>query len=277
MGIFSRRSRRGRGFFAKEIVELSGPMTPADLGVPEFEQPEYVRLHVLGSDLDVQPFDSEFIVDVEAPGREPYRGRIRSGTTPSSLRGLVIDWRVPGLVDRADPEQIVVLEPPCGPDLPLVEPEVQANRDARDLRTAEILGRYPVPSAAQLHERMRPTAPATHPLWDAVCFRMGLLSSAEATAVLDRIRAEGDDWSRASRALHMSRPSFESNLFREQGKALAHLDDVAPFGKHFDEQPLMTIGMAVLQHELMPEQTHPAAYQRVIRPFTEVCGPIEVS
>lgn len=64
------------------------------------------------------------------------------------------------IIDGADPKRVILLEPPCGPDLPLVPDDLQAIRDARDLRTSALAALYPPPSAAELANLMTPTASA---------------------------------------------------------------------------------------------------------------------
>ncbi|QZY52393.1 hypothetical protein [Leucobacter tenebrionis] len=247
-----------------------------DIGVPDLVEPEHVRIRVLGSATS-RRYDGAFVVDVHAPGREPVRGEVRSGMKPSSLGGLVPGFFVPGIVDRANPSRILLVEPPCGPDLPLVDPKVQQNRDMRDLRTAALLHRYPPPSTARLFELMEPTASAAHPLWDAVRFRMGLMTGPEARAVLDRIRADGNAWDEAQVAVNPAWHLLGSDFFTPQAECLSHLGKVAPGGREIDEQPLMSIGLAVLLRELHREQVDPDAYARLVRPFVEVCGPIDGS
>ncbi|WP_353115161.1 hypothetical protein [Microbacterium sp.] len=219
-------------------------------------------------------YDGAFVVEVHAPGQEPRRAEIRSGTRPSSLGGLVHGFFVPGIRDRANPSRILLLEPPCGPDLPLVDPKMQRHRDARDLRTAELQHKYPPPTTAQLFELMRPTASATHPLWDALRYRMGLMTNPEARAVLNRIRADGNAWDESLVFVNPGHHFVGSNMTVEQADCLSHVAKVAPGGREIDEQPLMSIGLAVLLRELHPEEVDHGAYARLVQPFVEVCGSI---
>ena len=239
-----------------------------DVGVPELAEPEHVRLRVLDCN---QSLD----VEIHAPGGAPYRGTTRSGTRPFSTSGLVVGFFAPGIIDRATPARILLLEPPCGPDLPLVGPEQQQVRDARDLRTAALLHRYPVPSTAKLFERMQPTASATHPLWDALRFRMGLMTTPEARAVLERIRADGNAWDEARTAVNPAWHFLGSDFFTPQADCLSQLARVAPGGRDIDEQPLMTIGLAVLLRELRPDAVDPEPFARLVQPFIDVCGQID--
>lgn len=257
----ARRERREDGRFC-------------DVGVPEFVEAQYAKLLVLGL-AESRRYNGAYLVEVQCPGREPYRATIRSGTNPSSIRSLVLGFHAPGLIDCAHPSRVALLEPPCGPNLPMVEPLVQKNRDARDLRTSELLLRYPPPATAQLFEMMRPTASAVHPLWDALRFRMGLMTTLEAEAVLDRIRGDGNAWQETLVTLNPGWHLPSSDFFTTQAECLGHLARVAPAGGAIDEQPLMSIGLAVLLRELRPEAVDMALFDRLVRPFVEVCGPID--
>lgn len=245
-----------------------------DVGVPDLADPAHARVKSLGM-ADGRRGDGGWVVDVLVPGRESVRGTIRSGTKPGGLGGLVIRFDVPAIVDLADPERILLLEPPCGPDLPLVEPDMQRVRDARDLRTSALGLRYPPPSTARLFSLMAPTASAVHPLWDAMRFRMGLMTTTEARAVLDGIRADGDDWSDAYARGNPAGYLLGSDFFVPQAECLSHLRNIAPGGGDIDEQPLMTIGLAVLLRELRPDLVDPQLFARLVRPFVDVCGPID--
>lgn len=256
------------------LAPRAGDGRYCDVGVLDLSEPEHVRLRVLGSAASRQ-YDGAFLVEVHAPGQEPRRAHIRSGTRPSSLGGLVHGFSVPGVHDRANPSRVLLLEPPCGPDLPMVDPKMRQHRDTRDLRTAELQRTYPAPSTAQLLELMRPTASATHPLWDAVRYRMGLMTSAEARAVLDRIRADGNAWDEALVLVNPGSRFVGSDMTSWQADCLSHIAKVAPGGREIDEQPLMSIGLAVLLRELHPEELDHGAYARLVRPFVDVCGEID--
>lgn len=262
MGWFDRpagRMARGGG---------SSGAVGADVGVPELAEPLYARALVLGTGV------RSAIVEVQAPGREPFRAELRSGTQPSGFSGLVLRWHVPVIIDAADPSGALLLEPPCGPDLPLVPDELQAVRDARDLRTSALAVRYPPPSAARLAATMAPTASAAHPAWDAVCFRLGLMTTAEARAVVDAIRADGNAWGRAETELYSYGPSIPDDLRKRVGTFIGHLVEVAPHGRDLDVAPFWTFGVAALMRDLHPGEADAAVFERVMRPFTGVCGPL---
>jgi hypothetical protein len=263
MGIFGRLGRRRQRkdtFFC-------------DVGVPDLSEPEPVQLHVLDFSTH-KTYNDVIDVEVRAPGDAPYAATLRSGTTPSSASGLVIGFEAPGRIARADRARILLLEPPGGHDLPTVDAALQAVRDARDLRTAELSHRYPAPSTAELFERMSPTASATHPLWDALRFRMSLMTTAEARAVLDRIRAHGTTWQELQIALNPAWELGDMDVFTVQARCLQHLSNVAPGGGSLDEQPLMSIGLGVLLRELRPHQVDPDLYAPFVQPFVDVCGEI---
>lgn len=240
----------------------------ADIAVPDLIAPLYARALVLERDGTV------VTVEVQPPGRESFRAELRSGTDPGSLSGLVIRWHVPVIIDASVPDTVLLLEPPCGPDLPLVPEGLQAIRDARDLRTSALATRYPPPSAAELAALLEPTASAVHPAWDAVCYRLGLLTTHEACAVLDGIRSDGNGWERAESVLYSWGPSIPDDLRKQVGAHLMHLDHVAPQGRDIDRQPFWTFGVAALMRDLSPSEVELKVFQRVMRPFVDVCGPL---
>ncbi|MET7641131.1 hypothetical protein [Streptomyces sp. NPDC005438] len=240
----------------------------ADVGVPDLVEPLYARALVLAVDRGTAT------VDVQPPGRGSFRTELRSGTSPDSFRGLVPRWHVPVVLDASDPDTVVLLEPPCGPDLPLVPDDLQHVRDARDLRTSELTERYPPPSAARLSVLMEPTASAVHPAWDALCFRLGLLTTPEARTVLDRIRADGNAWQRAEEELYAWGPFLPDDPRKQVGTFFAHLDSVAPREPRIDSAPFWTFGVAALMRDFKPEETGLKVFERVMRPFVEVCGPL---
>lgn len=241
----------------------------SDVGVPELTHPSYARALMLDTG-----GDRTATVEVQPPGQAPYRAELRSGTTPGSLAGLVIRWHWPVVYDAQQPDVVYALEPPCGPDLPLISAELQAVRDARDLRTTTLAEKYPPPSAAQLFVLMRPTASAVHPAWDAVCSRMGLMTTTEAQAVLDNIRADGNGWDRAQAHLYSWGPDVPDDLRLEFGKYISHLYYVAPQGRELDRKSFWTLGIAALMRGLKPSEVEPAVFERVMRPFTDACGPL---
>ncbi|MFB6393307.1 hypothetical protein [Polymorphospora lycopeni] len=91
-------------------------------------------------------------VDVQSPGRDSFRAELRGGTEPGSFTGLVMRWHAPVIIDNADQSTVILLEPPCGPDLPLVPRPVKlappADVSGEDRRTAT--GTGSVPSAYQM-------------------------------------------------------------------------------------------------------------------------------
>ncbi|RDB49102.1 hypothetical protein [Tsukamurella tyrosinosolvens] len=238
----------------------------ADVGVPDLVEPVYARALVLHADLAVAT------VEVQPPGRASFRVELRSGSDPGSFSGLVIRWHVPVIVDGEGARRVVLLEPPCGPDLPLVTDDLQAVRDARDLRTSALAARYPPPSAAGLANLMAPTASAAHPAWDAVCYRIGLLTTLEARAILDRIRSDGNAWERAVAELYSWGPNIPDDLRKQVGLYLSHLYDVAPQGRGIDSGPFWTLGVVALMRDLSPGDVDAQVFERVMRPFIEVCG-----
>lgn len=240
----------------------------ADVGVPDLAEPVYARALVLHVDHDAA------IVEVQPPGRAFFRAELRSGTDPGGFTGLVVRWHAPVIIDGADTRCVVLLEPPCGPDLPLVPDALQAIRDARDLRTSALAARYPPPSAAELANVMEPTASAAHPAWDAVCSRLGLLTTPEAQAVLDRIRSDGNAWVRAEAELYSWGPSVPDDLRKRVGLFLSHLHDVAPQGRGIDRGPFWTLGVAALMRDLAPGEVDARVFELVLGPFVDVCGPL---
>lgn len=248
----------------------------ADIGVPELGEPVYARARVLESVLGdtVVTYHSIVTADIEVPGSEPYRVRLRSGTDPDGLNGLVLGRHVPVIVDAADLERVIVIEPPCGPDLPLVPDDLQKIRDARDMRTAALAEKYPPPSAHQMELRLRPTASAAHPYWDAVCWRLGLLTTIEVREIIDRIRADGNAWDSATAELYSCGPLLPDDLRRRVGDYVMHVQRVAPAISYAEEQVLWTLGVAALMRDLGSDEVDDAVYERVMRPFVEVCGPL---
>ncbi|BDH59031.1 hypothetical protein [Tsukamurella sp. PLM1] len=240
----------------------------ADVGVPDLADPVHARALVLEVD------GAAATVEVQPPDRAAFRTELRSGTDPTGFSGLVVRWHVPALVDGADPRRVFLLEPPCGPDLPLVPDELQAIRDARDLRTSALAARYPPPSAAELAHLMAPTASAAHPAWDAVCYRLGLMTTLEAHAVLDGIRRDGNAWDRAEAHLYSWGPSIPDDLRTRVGAFLSHLYDVAPQGPGIKRQPFWTLGVAALMRDLSPGDVDATVFERVMRPLVEACGPL---
>ena len=150
---------------------------------------------------------------------------------------------------------MVLLEPPCGPDLPLVPDDLQAIRDARDLRTSALAGQYPPPSASELAKVMEPIASAAHPAWDALCYRLGLMTTLEAHAILDGIRRDGNSWEKAEAQLYSWGPSVPDDLRKQVGAFLLHLDHVAPQGPGIDPRPFWTLGVASLMRDLAPDES----------------------
>lgn len=242
----------------------------ADVGVPDLAAPLHARALVLHRGSGA----AEAIVEVQPPGREPFRAELRSGSDPGGFAGLVMRRHVPVIIDADDPTIVILLEPPCGPDLPLVPEDLQAVREARDLRTAGLMKRYPVPAPAELAMLMEPTASAVHPAWDAVCCRMGLLTTAEAQAVLDRLRGDGNAWDRAEAELYSWGPSVPDDLRKQVGSFLSHLYEVAPQGRGIVNAPFWTFGVAALMRDLSPGEVPAAVFERVMRPFVDVCGPL---
>lgn len=242
----------------------------ADVGVPDLAAPLYARALVLHRDSGA----GDAIVEVQPPGRESFRSELYSGSDPGGFSGLVMRWHVPVIIDADDPTMVILLEPPCGPDLPLVPEDLQAVREARDLRTTALTTRYPVPAAAELAMLMEPTASAVHPAWDAVCYRMGLLTTAEAQAVLDRIRSDGNAWDRAETELYSWGPSVPDDLRMQVGLFLSHLYKVAPQGRGIERGPFWTFGVAALMQDLSQGEVPKTVFERVMRPFVEVCGPL---
>lgn len=247
--------------------EVGAPL-PADVGAPDLVEPLYARALVLESDR------SSAVVEVQPPGRASYRAELRSGTDPGSFTGLVMRWHVPVIVDAADPERVLLLEPPCGPDLPLVPADLQAIRDARNLRTSALAAQYPPPSAAELANLMEPTVSAAHPAWDAVCFRLGLLSTLEARAVLNGIRSDGNGWEQAEERLYSWGPRIPDDLRKQVGAFFLHLDHVAPQGPGIDLQPFWTLGVAALMRDLAADEVDTGVFERVMGPFVDVSGPL---
>jgi len=242
----------------------------ADVGVPDLAEPVYARAMVL--DVDRGHRRHSALVEVQPPGGEPYRAELRSGSDPGGFAGLVIRWHVPVLTDGAAPDTVILLEPPCGPDLPSVAPEMQTVRDARDLRTAALADRYRPPSAAELAAFLAPTATVVHPAWDAVCYRLGLLTTLEARAVVDGIRSDGNAWDRAEAELYSWGPSIPDDLRTRVGAFVSHLDDVAPHGRGIDRAPFWTFGVAALMRDLHPDEVDAQVFGTVMRPFVGVCG-----
>lgn len=238
----------------------------ADVGVPDLAEPVYARALVLRVEHDAA------IIEVQPPGRASFRAELHSGTDPGSFTGLVIRWHAPVIIDGSNPRRVILLEPPCGPDLPLIPDDLQTIRDARDLRTSALAARYPPPSAAELANLMAPTASAAHPAWDAVCYRLGLLTTLEAHAVLDRIRSDGNAWVRAEQQLYSWGPSVPDDLRQRVGLFLSHLYDVAPQGRGIDRGPFWTLGVAALMRDLSPGDVDVQVFERVMRPFIDVCG-----
>lgn len=246
----------------------TGDAASADVGVPDLAEPVYARALVLQVDHDAA------IIEVQPPGRASFRAELRSGTDPESFTGLVIRWHAPVIIDGADPKRVILLEPPCGPDLPLVPDDLQAIRDARDLRTSALAALYPPPSAAELANLMTPTASAAHPAWDAVCYRLGLLTTPEAQAILDHIRRDGNAWVRAEAELYSWGPSIPDDLRKQVGAILSHLHDVAPQGRGIDRGPFWTLGVAALMRDLAPNDVDARVFELVMGPFVDVCGPL---
>lgn len=246
----------------------TGDAVSADVGVPDLAEPVYARALVLQVDHDAA------IIEVQPPGRASFRAELRSGTDPGSFTGLVIRWHAPVIIDGADPKRVILLEPPCGPDLPLVPDDLQAIRDARDLRTSALAARYPPPSAAELANLMAPTASAAHPAWDAVCYRLGLLTTPEAQAILDHIRRDGNAWVRAEAELYSWGPSIPDDLRKQVGAFLSHLHDVAPQGRGIDRGPFWTLGVAALMRDLAPNDVDARVFEQVMAQFVDVCGPL---
>lgn len=260
MGLLRRKRRQARQSDPDESASY------ADVGVPELVDPLYARALVLAVDRGVA------VVEVEPPGRDPYRAEVHSGTDPHGFTGMVIRWRVPVIVDAADPAAVHLLEAPCGPDLPLVPDEVTAIRAARDARTDLIAMRYPPPSPAALVALMAPTASAAHPAWDAVCYCLGLLTTGRALAILDGIRADGNSWERAEADLYAWGPGVADDARTRVGAFLNHLGDVAPQGRTLDLAPFWTFGVAALMRDLHPDEVDRAVFARVMAPFVDVCG-----
>lgn len=253
--------------FLGKGASSSGPDTSsADVGVPDLAAPVYARALVLHVDR------AGATVEVQPPGRAPFREELRSGTDPGGFSGLVMRWHVPVIVDGEDARRVILLEPPCGPDLPRVPADLQAVRDARDVRTSALAARYPPPSAAALANLMAPTASAAHPAWDAVCYRIGLLTTLEAQAILDRIRSDGNAWERAVAELYSWGPNIPDDLRKEVGLYLSHLYDVAPQGRGIDRGPFWTLGVIALMRDLSPGEVNAQVFERVMCPFIEVCG-----
>lgn len=246
-------------------LSAAGPSF-ADVGVPDLAAPLYASALVLHRDRGTA------IVEVQPPGWEPFRADLRSGSDPEGFTGLVMRWHVPVIIDANDPTAVILLEPPCGPDLPLVPEGLQTVREARDLRTAALANRYPPPDAAELVRLMEPTASAAHPAWDAVCYRIGLLTTLEAQAILDRLRGDGNAWDRAEAELYSWGPSIPDDVRTQVGSFLSHLYDVAPQGRGIDRGPFWTFGVVALMRDLSPDEVAPAVFERVMRPFIDVCG-----
>ena len=100
------------------------------------------------------------------------------------------------------------------------------------------------------------------------------MTSPEARAVLDQIRADGNAWNEALVRVNPGHHFVGSNISVEQADCLSHIAKIAPGGREIDEQPLMSIGLAVLLSELHPEEVDSTAYARLVRPFIVVCGQI---
>lgn len=240
----------------------------ADVGVPDLAEPVYARALVLQVDRGAAT------IEVQPPGRASFRAELRSGTDPGGFTGLVARWHTPVIIDGADPRRVVLVEPPCGPDLPLVPDALQAIRDARDLRTSVLAAQYPPPSAAELANLREPNASAAHPAWDAVCYRLGLLTTLEARAVRDGIRRDGNAWDQAEVDLYSWGPRVPDDLRKQVGAFLLHLDHVAPQGSGIDLRPFWTLGVAVLMRDLAPGDVDARVFERVMGPFVDVCGPL---
>ena len=262
------------GWVQRLLGRSAAPAEPApaevfsDLGVPDLAEPVHARALVLAEHRRTAT------VDVEPPGRETFRAELRSATPEGSFSGLVMRWHVPVLYAAQHPDVVHLVEPPCGPDLPLVPDELREVREVRDLRTAALLARYPLPSAAQLAVQMAPTASQVHPAWDAVCYRIGLMTTAEAQAVLDGIRADGNAWDRTVASLYSWGPDVPDDRRKLIGRYVAHLGHVAPQGREIEQGPFWTLGVATLMRDLSPSEVDTSVFERVMRPFVEVCGPL---
>lgn len=264
MGIFS-RSRSGRS------RPGSADQWSLDRGVPVFEHPVHVLLHVLDHDWSLPGRHGRLVADVEPIGRPPYRADLSYDSDPDLVNGVVIGFPVPGLMDADDPGHIGLLEPPGGVDLPQVETSLANARVERDNRTLELLRRYPVPSAADLRSLLEPGGEVA--AFEAGRFRLHLLTTVEATELLAQIDADDTAWQRARARLGMRHPLWNDNASYSAADALGHLDLVAPGGGTIDVQPLMDMLLGLRRLDRTPELAGSENLAVLMAPWARVLGP----
>jgi hypothetical protein len=238
----------------------------------------HALLHVLDHQDPILDEPGLFVSDVEPLTAEPYRVELPYASEPDLVAGVVLGYPVPGLVDLDNPRDVVLLEPPGGVDLPLVETDLAEARSQRDARTLELLHRFPSPTVAQLRalfgDDPSPTA-ASSPLFPAARFRLHLLTTPEATDLLAAIDDSGDTWHEANDLLRRHRPGWDSAVYTEAAATVSHLSGVAPGGSRLDEQPLMDLLLALRAKDEAPGTVDELAFVTALHPWIQVLGPLE--
>lgn len=203
------------------------------------------------------------------PNRQSVRGG--DGRHRGDGRREIDDRRAP----RAE-------EPACGYPTPVPTPELAGLWPARDERTARLRSTYPAPEPRELEATLAAQAepPADLPL-AAVLTRFQLLTTVEAAAIDDRVRADGVRWEEAVARFDMRKPLDFAGT-EQVVAALAHLDDIA--GRPaLDVQPLIGIGCVVRWRHLVDDGAVPDGIgeppsaddlRTVVGPFEQVCGPV---
>jgi hypothetical protein len=263
VGFFSRKRQGRRGSPVPSVVTV-------DRGVPDLERPIHALLHVLNIEW-VPDIRGRLSVDVEPVGSAPYRIALPYDRHVDIVSGVVVGFTVPGLTDAAHPERVILLEPPGGPDLPLVEEDLARARLERDARTEELSRRYPAPSVSGLRQLLSPGSVV--PAFQAARFRARLTTSHEARALVHSAMEAGITWKEASDRLQGLR-TMASEVHRDAAECFSHVDDVAP-AEDLDEQVLMNMLLTIRQVDqttLQPQDQ--ALAQVVLEPWERILGPV---
>lgn len=255
-----------------------------DVGVPvQLRAPRHALARPLGFEINSRVYDGTMNIEVLPFGAPARQMQVRTGMRPSGFTGMLVGGLFPALVDDEDPATLLLIEPTCGNRLPVPQPEFEALWPERNARTQQLRASYPAPSPHELQAVLTATdSPPADPTLAAVRARMRLMTTYEAKAVNDLVRADGAQWEHHQAKFRIVTPlDFDGSTdFADVISHLRHVDG----HQEIDPHPLMTIGQAVRWRHLAAgasavtddfgEQPTADDLRSILAPFVQVCGPI---
>ncbi|WP_298326516.1 hypothetical protein [Haloactinopolyspora sp.] len=279
MGWFS---RRGAGPEPQRDDAPSVEPAPAErhpfanLAVPELASPEFVIVNPVDDHSVLGQVERDWQVEVHRPGQRSYDARIAMKVPADSPFELSLDMPLPGLIDADAPDRVYLLEAPGGDDVPRPSDQLKQYRVERDLRTVELLERYPRPTVEDLAVALaNAPVPPKHLITDAFLTRLDLLTTFEARRIADRARAMGETWTEIERDVSRAAIRYESSDDERFTTPAYQLATIAPGGEEwYDEHSFifMVAAQAVYVRESDPSEL--PAIGTILRPFVEEFGAI---